>query len=120
MHISCKTLTPWGSEKLIKCIDDNKKDIQTYGINERKEYFNTWKELVTYTPYCTFTLLLRARSVLGGAYMVTKHFTKSVNQAQEFHKDVDEKFKAIVNEIDTSMLKEGCTPNIDYIIEVVK
>jgi len=119
MRITCKCLTEQGEQSLKLAIEDNKKELMNYTPEQRKAFFNTWKEIIYYSPY-SYTLLLRVRSALGSSYYITKRFTNGVDSAKVFNKDLELEFTKIVNEITTAMLKNGSQKDIDFTIEVYK
>lgn len=117
MRITLKTITQEGQKILKQTIQENDEQFKTYTPEQRKAFLNTWKEIKTQTSY---TLLLKARSGLGASYYITKRFTRSVNSAKEFNKDLQIEFDKMRNEIETTMQKNGATKDIDYYTEVVQ
>lgn len=121
MRITCKSLTEQGKDSLRQSISENKEEMRKYTFQQRKAFSNTWKEIILdIGTRVEYTLLLRARSGLGASYYITKSFSRSVNSAKEFNKDLNIEFDKMVNEIDTAMQKNGSQKEIDYIIEVLK
>lgn len=115
MRITCKAITEHGIKVLKQTLNENDEHLKTYTPEQRKAFWNTWKEIKTMTSY---TMLLKARSGLGASYYITKNFTQSVNSAREFNKDLNQKFIEMSIEIDTAMQKNGALKEIDYYIEV--
>lgn len=119
MNITCKTLTDAGKIALRQSITDNREELKKYTFAQRKAFYNTWKEIIIDTGNeVRYTLILRARSGLGASYYITKSFSRSVNSAKEFNKDINKEFEKMTSEISTAMTKNGATQDIDYTIEV--